>query len=189
MASLYWKWDKVIPPNICNALLESLTDLDWQESVVGVGTSAHRNLGLRNNHVHFLMTNHWLEGILYNHARYANKSANWNYEIDNISPLQLSKYKKNEFYGWHKDSYLLEPQAFNEQQRKLSVVLQLNDPFEYTDGGLELEDELSKPLDYNLLTNQGDLIVFPSFLNHRAIEVTEGTRYSATGWVTGPNFK
>jgi PKHD-type hydroxylase len=189
MASLYWKWDKVIPPNICNAFLESLKSEDWQESKVSGSTG--RELSWRNNYVQFLDNNHWLEGVLYNHVRYANKSAQWNYEINEISPVQISKYENNEYYNWHQDCSILVPIDTLPigQQRKLSVVLQLNDPSEYTGGGLELEDEFNNPLGSNLLLNQGDLIVFPSFINHRAIEVIEGTRYSATGWVSGPNFK
>ena len=191
MASLYWKWDSAIPVDICNALLNSLDSSDWVESLIGGNSNpSGRELSWRNNYVQFLMTNHWLEGILYNHVRYANKSAEWNYEISNIAPVQISKYEKDEFYDWHQDCYLLNPNTIQGiEQRKLSVVLQLNDPSEYTDGGLELDDEHGNPLGYNLLLNQGDLIVFPSFVNHRAIEVTEGTRYSATGWVTGPQFK
>jgi len=191
MASLYWKWDSAVPVDICNALLNSLDSNDWTESLIGSSSnSSNREVSWRNNYVQFLMTNHWLEGILYNHVRYANKSAEWNYEVSNISPIQVSKYEKEEFYDWHQDCYLLAANPIQGiEQRKLSVVLQLNDPSEYTGGGLELENENGKPLGYNLLLNQGDLIVFPSFINHRAIEVTEGTRYSATGWVTGPNFK
>lgn len=190
MASLYWKWDSAIPVDICNTLLNSLNTDDWTESLVGSSSgSSGRQLSLRNNFVQFLKTNHWLEGVLYNHVRYANDSAGWNYEISDIAPIQISKYEKDEFYDWHRDCYLLNPNPQETNQRKLSVVLQLNDPSDYTGGGLELEDEFNNPLGSNLLLNQGDLIVFPSFVNHRAIEVTEGTRYSATGWVTGPQFK
>ena len=190
MASLYWKWDNVIPKDICNYLLNSLNDKDWEESLVGgLDPILNRDLSYRNNCIQILNTNHWMEGILYNHVMYANKSAGWNYEIDSIAPIQISKYAKEEFYDWHQDCYLLNPRHNELPLVKLSVVLQLNCPTEYTGGGLELEDELCKPLGHNLLLNQGDLIVFPSFINHRALEVKDGTRYSASGWVSGPNFK
>ena len=188
MAALYWKWEKWVPPSICNALLESLKPEDWKESIVGDVRAPIRNVAMRNNYVQFLNYNHWMEGILYNHVRYANKSAEWNYDIDGISPIQVSKYEKDEFYGWHRDCNIVLG-GLDHEQRKLSVVLQLNDPSEYTGGGLELEDENDYVLGKNILLNQGDVVVFPSLIKHRAIEVIEGTRYSATGWITGPQFK
>ena len=77
------------------------------------------------------------------------------------------------------------------QSRKLSIVVQLNDPSEYEGGGLELEfdDKPSEPTIINVITGQGDIVVFPSIIKHRAVEVTKGTRYSATGWAIGPKFK
>ena len=188
MIELCWKWEKVIPPDICNYLVKSIKDDDWIESKVveNVVEKFARLSDVRNNYTHFLKTNHWFEGILYNHVRYANESAGWNYDIDSIQDIQISKYGKNEYYNWHRDINLVNNTNFS---RKLSVVVQLNDPSEYVGGGLELEDDTDKPMGVNMLENQGDLIVFPSFIKHRAIEVTEGTRYSATGWVLGPLFK
>ena len=186
MASSYWKWKKAIPPKICNALLEDLTDKSFIKSLIG---EKKREEGIRNNHIHFLSTNHWFEGILYNHVRYANQSAKWEYDINNIENIQISKYDENEYYDWHRDSFLVIPDF--RIHRKLSIVVQLNDPSEYEGGGLELEfdDTPTDPKIINVLSNQGDIVVFPSVIKHRAVEVTKGTRYSATGWVSGPNFK
>ena len=58
-----------------------------------------REEGVRNNHIHFLSVNHWFEGILYNHVRYANRSAKWEYDINNIENIQISKYDENEYVG------------------------------------------------------------------------------------------
>ena len=88
MASSYWKWKKAIPPKICNALLEDLADKEFFKSLVG---EKKREEGVRNNHIHFLSVNHWFEGILYNHVRYANRSAKWEYDINNIENIQISK--------------------------------------------------------------------------------------------------
>ena len=186
MASKYWKWEKVIPPKICNALLEDLSDKTFTKSLVG---NQKRESDVRNNHIHFLPTNHWFEGILYNHVRYANQGAKWEFDINHIENIQISKYDGNEYYDWHRDSHLIN--AGFMQTRKLSIVVQLNDPSEYEGGGLELEfdDKPSEPTIINVITGQGDIVVFPSIIKHRAVEVTKGTRYSATGWAIGPKFK
>ena len=186
MASKYWKWEKVLSPKICNALLEDLTDKAFTKSLIG---DQKRESDVRNNHTHFLPSNHWFEGILYNHVRYANQSAKWEYDITAIQNIQISKYDGNEYYDWHRDSFLVIPDFV--EQRKISIVVQLNDPSEYEGGGLELEfdDKPSEPTIINVITGQGDIVVFPSIIKHRAVEVTKGTRYSATGWAIGPKFK
>jgi PKHD-type hydroxylase len=187
--SIYWKWEKAVPVNICNMLLDSFEIAVWKSGAVGFENSYSVNLDIRNNDVFYLPTNHWLEGILYNHARYANKNAGWDYKFESVECVQIAKYDKNEYYNWHRDEPLVNTLNPNIPPRKISVVLQLNDPSEYSGGGLELEDDCDKPMGSNILENQGDLIVFPSTIKHRAIEVTEGTRYSATYWLHGDNFK
>lgn len=69
--------------------------------------------------------------------------------------------------------------------RKLSVSIQLTDPSTYVGGELLLyfEDEPAKTK-----TEQGALIVFPSYTLHEVTPVTQGTRYSLVAWVTGKNF-
>ena len=41
----------------------------------------------------------------------------------------------------------------------------------------------------NELENQGDLIIFPSFIWHRVTPVTRGVRKSLVLWFIGPPFK
>ena len=35
----------------------------------------------------------------------------------------------------------------------------------------------------------GSFIVFPSFIQHRVLPVTKGTRRSLVGWASGPKFR
>ena len=35
----------------------------------------------------------------------------------------------------------------------------------------------------------GDLIIFPSFIDHKVSPVTKGVRYSVVAWFGGPPFK
>ena len=72
--------------------------------------------------------------------------------------------------------------------RKLSTVLLLTDPKDYTGGELQLMlagDKHPTPL----TRTQGTLIMFPSFLPHRVTPVTKGKRHTLVGWVTGKPFK
>ena len=81
MNNAYWKWNKQIPKSVCQALIDEVNQ-DGYLSKAKVGTgSGGINEELRNNRTFFLKPNHWFEGILYNHIRYANESTGWNYNI------------------------------------------------------------------------------------------------------------
>jgi len=107
----------------------------------------------------------------------ANK--NWNYDIRRLEKIQMSKYGIGGHYDWHMDS----KEPINAEQRKLSISILLNNDFD--GGGLELKSNK----DENVLKYQGDIVVFPSFLQHRVLPVTDGTRYTAVSWAYGPTFR
>ena len=84
-------------------------------------------------------------------------------------------------YGWHVDMG-----DVNFEPRKISLSLQLSDPSDYEGGTLVLQagdDELV------VEKARGTLIAFPSFVLHRVLPVTSGTRKSLVVWVAGPEFR
>lgn len=98
-----------------------------------------------------------------------------------IEGFQFTEYTApGQKYGKHVDA------SVGGWVRKMSFVLQLSDPSEYTGGELKLffgdnPEVISK--------DQGYVAVFPSYVLHEVTPVTEGTRYSLVCWVTGPSFK
>ena len=117
--------------------------------------------------------------IANSYIKTANLSAGWNYNLTNTEEIQLGKYYNGGFYGWHNDSNII-----SENPRKLSFTLLLNDSSEFKGGKLEFKNEKEQPT-----LEQGTIIVFPSFIEHRVTPVTSGERYSAVTWMHGPNFK
>jgi len=103
----------------------------------------------------------------------------WAYHVHRMEKVQMSKYDIGGHYNWHMDSKA----PVNNEQRKLSIVVRLNDDFE---GG---ELELATNPNENVLKSQGDIVVFPAFLNHRVLPVTKGTRFTAVSWAYGPTFR
>ena len=103
----------------------------------------------------------------------------WNYNVHRMEKVQMSRYQVGGHYNWHIDSKA----PINDEQRKLSIVMLLNDNFE--GGGLEIESHRGE----NVLKSQGDIVVFPSFLQHKVMPVTEGTRFTAVSWAYGPTFR
>lgn len=109
----------------------------------------------------------------------------FHFELTEISEqLQFTKYAPGEKYDWHVDGGGREHQGL----RKLSLVIQLSDPSEYEGGELQFgisTDDKIEVAD----KNKGCAIIFPSYMRHRATEVTKGTRYSLVLWVAGPPFR
>jgi PKHD-type hydroxylase len=69
--------------------------------------------------------------------------------------------------------------------RKLSIVLQLSDENSYEGGDLEIIEGKDPQ---KLLRTQGTMLAFPSYVLHRVTPVTNGTRHSMVGWITGKPF-
>ena len=88
-----------------------------------------------------------------------------------VEDLQFATYKKDDFYGWHKD-------ADTENNRVLSVSVQLSDPDTYDGGDLQIKDFIAEKA-------RGTIIVFNSNLLHRVLPVTRGIRYSLVQWFSG----
>ena len=70
--------------------------------------------------------------------------------------------------------------------RKLSIIVQLSDEDEYEGGDINLKIG-SRDLD--LPKKKGGVIVFPSFILHRVLPVTKGSRKSLVSWISGPNYR
>jgi PKHD-type hydroxylase len=96
---------------------------------------------------------------------------------EQMGQLQLTRYDKGQSYDWHMD---LGPGAMS--LRKVSVVIELTADG-YEGGGIEVFYGAASG---RVALDQGDALVFPSFIMHRALPVTSGTRWSLVSWLTGP---
>lgn len=178
----YWIRHGAVPKEMCDIVLAERKQM--ADAAAGVGLNNEKAPdGLRKTGIAWAERNHWLEGVMLNNIHYANKETRWNIDITTHynEQVQLAKYEEGHFYDWHKDTFFL---TDAETCRKITAVVLLNDPCEFTGGDFELEG-CSAPI----VLQKGAIIVFPSYLQHRATPVTWGTRYSAALWVHGPNFR
>jgi len=156
----------------------------------------------RNSNIVWL-TDTWIYKEIHPYIHEANKLANWNFEWDFSEPCQFTKYKLNQYYDWHCDSFE-EPYSDPNNKdsygkiRKLSVTCQLSDGSDYEGGELEFDyrqydphmrDESKHLVKAKEILSKGSIIVFPSFVWHRVKPVTKGTRYSLVLWNLGYPFK
>ena len=125
----------------------------------------------------------------------ANRMAGWNFQWDYSETVQFTKYKLNQYYDWHMDTF--KPTKDN-RQRKISMTCQLSDASDYEGGELQfdkrdynpnLRDESKNVINVDEILAKGSVVVFPSFLWHRVKPVTKGTRYSLVMWNLGDAFR
>ena len=124
----------------------------------------------------------WLYNRMMKLSIEANKNL-WNFDLRSaLESIQYTEYYgSNEGgYEWHMDCGV-----DIQNQRKISVTVQLSDSSEYEGGDLE----------FNIgreLTAQrgiGTAVIFPSFYLHRVTPVTSGIRKSFVLWVGGEPYR
>tara|TARA_R100000995_G_C3475266_1_gene120578 strand:+ start:688 stop:1323 length:636 start_codon:yes stop_codon:yes gene_type:complete len=205
----YWYFKSAIPPRICDDIIEYA--LSKKEEMARTGSFQDKNLNKdeiailkkrRHSDVTWL-NDTWIYKEIQPYVKLANESAGWNFEWDWSEPIQFTKYKLNQYYDWHADSY---HKPYNKKGnknedgkiRKLSMTLQLTDGSEYEGGELEfdfrnydppLRDEDKHLKQAKEILAKGSIIVFPSFVWHRVKPVRKGTRYSLVMWSLGYPYK
>lgn len=173
----YWIRHKAVPLPMCDMALLERQHMETKDAGVGIANEGD-TASIRKTNIAWAQRNHWLEGVMFNNMLYANREANWNFQISGAEQVQLAEYSEGNYYGWHTDTFFLNNTGLD---RKLTAVVQLNNPSEYEGGQLQIE---GSGVDYIPL-EQGSIVVFPSYLRHQATEVTKGVRYSAALWATG----
>jgi PKHD-type hydroxylase len=179
----YWKWDVVLSKEFCRSALEQIDWATAETATIKMGNDNVVSTKDRRTDVVWQENTQPLGCIAKCYMEMANQSAGWGYNLGMQENTQLSRYKSTDkgHYDWHMDASA--PQ--NGIQRKLSCVILLNDPSEFKGGALQLKDMEIE----NILDQQGSIIVFPSFVEHRVTPVTKGVRYTAVTWASGPSFR
>lgn len=178
-------------PEQCDKILSDGLELPAQDAKLGVaGMSEYSNDEYRKSKIRFIQQqNHpqfqWLFDELWKMGMQANRD--WfNFHITNLSFVQLAEYDESYSgeYKKHHDVFWINNDNYH---RKLTCVIQLTDPATYEGGDFEMYDLTQYP-DRNEIRTQGTAIFLPSFINHAALPVTKGTRYSLAVWFEGPKF-
>ena len=202
----YWYFQSAIPPKICDDIIKY--GLSQQEQTAFTGDlkpdkeltdKETKDLSKKRKSNVVWMDDRWIYKEIHPYVRQANTNAGWNFEWDWSESCQFTKYKLNQFYDWHCDSWPKpydKPESPNSHSkiRKLSVTVSLSDETEYEGGDFEFdfrssEDGSNQPQVCKEIRPKGSVVVFPSFVWHRVKPVTSGTRYSLVMWNLGWSFK
>ena len=208
LQNYYWYFKSALPERICDDIIRY--SLSKKESMARTGGYDNeklnedeiRNLKNKRNSDVVWLNEGWIYKELHPYIHKANKKAGWNFEWDRSESCQFTKYKHNQYYDWHCDSYSKpydKPNSpDNGKIRKLSMTCQLTDGSEYEGGELEFDfrdydpnmrEEAKHLKQAKEILPKGSIIVFPSFVYHRVKPVTKGTRYSLVMWNLGYPFK
>ena len=104
-------------------------------------------------------------------------------DIQGFDSMQYTIYNEGDHYDWHWDYEGLSSKYI----RKISATVLVSPPEDYEGGELEIMSIGSPNEDkiYRAKPNRGDVIFFASWMPHRVLPVTNGTRKSLVVWVMG----
>lgn len=177
----------VFTPEQCDFIVKTGLLIPSKKATLGVDGEL-TDTQYRNSEVRFIQsTNPTFQFVfdkLWKCAIQANRD--WfQFNINKLDYIQLSEYNPNGFYSKHHDVFWMNGDPI--YHRKITCVVQLTDDTTYKGGDFEMFNIQQHP-DPLQIRKQGSVIFFPSFIEHQAGVVTEGTRYSLAAWFEGPKF-
>ena len=136
------------------------------------------------------MSDNWMYREIQPVIHEVNALAGWNFQWSMTESFQFTKYEGNQkqHYDWHTDSGDADDNGLT---RKISASLILANDDEYEGGDFQIcipNPNQNKIINIKL-KQKGTMIFFPSFVWHRVVPVTKGTRYSLVCWNKGNLFK
>jgi PKHD-type hydroxylase len=212
LQNYYWYFQSVLSKDFCDNLIkfgnqqrEELALTGGQTEKIKEGKELTeddlKDLKKKRDSNIVWLNEQWIYDEILPYVNTANQNAGWNFEFSWSESCQFTKYKLDQYYDWHCDSWD-KPYGENFDNinlrgkvRKLSVTVSLSDPNDYEGGELEFDFrnlDPDKPANIKIceeIKPQGSIIVFPSHVWHRVKPVTKGTRYSLVIWSCGYPFK
>ena len=207
LSNYYWYFTSAIPPKICDDIIKyGLSQAETMARTGGYGDKELtkqeiKDMKRKRNSDLVWLNDPWIYKELHPYIHEANKAAGWNFDWERSESCQFTKYKLNQYYDWHCDSW---DKPYDRKDpnnpehgriRKLSMTCQLTDGSEYKGGELEFDfrnedpDKPKKPVKCKEILPKGSLVVFPSFVWHRVCPVKIGERKSLVIWNLGLPFK
>lgn len=187
---LYYFFYQAVPKHICENIIRHFTQSVPKKGEIGYGTENNQNIDheIRDSDVIFC-EDEWSFKLFKPFIEEANKKAGWNYVLNKQENPQFTIYGKNQHYDWHTDDSVNDKDV----KRKLSASIILSNPNDYTGGDFLFYSynpkERRPVVKSKEAKGQGSVIVFPSYMWHKVMPVTQGVRYSMVNWVEGPMFK
>ena len=205
----YWYFQSALTPRFCDEVIKYGTAHEEQLALTGgfdkkdpkkLNQEELRDLKKKRDSNIAWLNDTWIYREIHPYIKEANRQAGWNFDWDFSESCQFTKYKLNQYYDWHCDSWdkvYDKPDDPNSHGkiRKLSVTCSLSNPEDYVGGELEFDFRNNDPDKQQTIRActeilpRGSICVFPSFVWHRVKPVVKGTRYSLVIWNLGYPYR
>lgn len=186
MQNIWEVWSDALTDAECDAIIARAGNYSEAEATIGFSDTLRSDLSYRTSSIRWLDAEREKDIVsrVMQFVRSSNRS-NFGVDIDAPHEIQFTEYRATNkgHYDWHQDVWMESPRPY---ARKLSVVVQLSAPQDYKGGEFEFFG-IANPADK--FAGRGSVLIFPSFLQHRVLPVTEGLRRSLVTWVEGPNWR
>jgi len=147
----------------CSSIIKQANTVTEKDGVAGIEVTP----GIRNNKVYWIDFDR--HGELHAHLQSIR-----GYEITWAqSPIQISRYQAGEYYHWHKDQII--------NKRTSARLLTLTCTLQTAPGGMV------ETKDHTFDLQQGEAVIIPATIDHRALPPISGERWALTVWGMGAN--
>ena len=180
---------QAINPDYCNYLVQKLNEIPKESASVYKEGDHDLNTNVRRSSIAWVFDNEVKDMVDWHAFNINRMDYGFDIAYRNCHDIQYTEYRGdvNGTYDWHDD--LEGPHLGKAFERKLSIIIQLTDPSQYTGGDLELMNIDLTDQHKDDIKMQGTIIAFPSFVKHRVSPVTSGIRNSLVTWLEGPPWR
>ena len=195
ISNYYWYFSGVLTPRFCD---DVIAYANQQKEVMALTGGYNDKKKLNKEEVKDLqrkrksdlvwLNDTWIYKELHPYVHKANEMAGWNFDWDRSESCQFTKYKLNQYYDWHCDSWdkpYDKPDTPDHGKIRKGGELE----FDFRNYDPHMRDESKHRVQCKEILPKGSIIVFPSFVWHRVKPVTSGTRYSLVVWHLGRPFR
>ena len=179
-------FEEILPDYLIDLIEQRVSEIeeeDWETGEVGNDVEGGEQPDSRKCDVSWIAELDWVSTIFTHYFHIANREI-FEYDLTEMESVQVTRYDKNHFYGWHSD---YGTSADKDLTRKLSMSIILTDPEEYSGGKLQFIDYQGKV--QNVDKTRGTVVVFDSRTPHRVTPVLRGQRISLVAWMMGPKLR
>jgi PKHD-type hydroxylase len=126
ISNYYWYFKSAIPPKICDDIIKyGLTQAETMARTGGYGDKELtkdqvRDMKRKRNSDLVWLNDTWIYKELHPYIHEANRSAGWNFDWDRSESCQFTKYKLNQYYDWHCDSW---DKPYKRDNKKILIMV------------------------------------------------------------------
>ena len=179
----------IVPDKTCDAIVELALKLPATQGTIfnssRVNDPGRVSTAIRQSQVRWVNRNDPQFAKLLAFTDKVVRTVNQGFQVncDTVNSLQFTEYPVGGYYNWHHD---INWNRNDGRARKISFVIQLSAPDQYTGGDLEFKDHENPVREH--LREKGTMICFMPYQMHRVTPLESGTRYSLVGWYEGPKW-